>query len=160
MTTGKNDTNQKCDVEGLTTLPSAFGTKETMDRIDGEIRALGMRVFARIDHAALAAEAGLQLRPTELLIFGNPRAGTPLMQSNQTMGIELPLKMLVWQDTAGKTWFAWNNVGWLAQRHGVETESIVGMMAVALGDIAKKVTSIPCDVPATACPPEDAPTYC
>ena len=82
-------------MEGLTTLLSNFGPKETMDRLEAEIRAQGITVFARIDHAAGAAEARLTLRPTEVLIFGNPRAGTPRMQSIQTIGIDLPLKVLM-----------------------------------------------------------------
>jgi uncharacterized protein (DUF302 family) len=76
-------------MEGLTTILSNFGPKDTMDRLETEIRAQGITVFARIDHAAGAAEARLTLRPTEVLIFGNPRAGTPLMQSIQTIGIDL-----------------------------------------------------------------------
>src|SRR5262245_19445117 len=72
--------------DGLTTIPSSYGPKETMDRLEAEIKAKGMTVFARIDHAAGAAQAGLPLRPTEVLIFGNAKAGTPLMQSNQTIG--------------------------------------------------------------------------
>src|SRR6202023_1310250 len=90
-------------VEGLTSVASNFGPKETMDRLEGEIRAKGLNVFARIDHADGAAEAGLELRPTNLIIFGNARGGTPLMQASQTAGIDLPLKVLVWQDAAGKT---------------------------------------------------------
>src|ERR1700730_8429640 len=82
----------------LTTVPSDFGPKETMDRLEAEIKSVGMTVFARIDHAAGAASAGLPLRPTELLIFGNAKGGTPLMQADQAIGIDLPLKALVYQD--------------------------------------------------------------
>ena len=81
-----------------------------MDRLEAEIRNKGMKVFARIDHAAGAAGVGLTLRPTELIIFGNARAGTPLMQSAQTVGIDLPLKALVWQDAAVKTWIHITNL--------------------------------------------------
>ena len=88
-------------MEGLTSIRSRFGTKETMDRLEAAIRAQGMTVFARINHATGAAEAGLQLRPTELIMFGNARGGTPLMQSAQTVGIDLPLKALVWEDAPG-----------------------------------------------------------
>src|SRR6516164_546572 len=97
--------------DGLTTIPSSYGPKETMDRLEAEIKAKGMTVFARIDHAAGAAQAGLSLRPTEVLIFGNAKAGTPLMQSNQTIGIDLPLKALVWQDADGKVWLSYNEPG-------------------------------------------------
>src|SRR4029077_15735187 len=106
-------------VEGLTTVPSRFGRKETMDRLATEIQAREMKVFARIDHAAGAAEVGLTLRPTELIIFGNARGGTPFMQSVQTIGIDLPLKALGWEDAAGKAWISYNEPGWIAHRHGV-----------------------------------------
>jgi len=106
-------------IEGLTSIRSSFGPKETMDRLEAEIRAQRMTVFARIDHAAGAAEVGLTLRPTELIIFGNARGGTPLMQSVQTVGIELPLKVLVWEDAGGKTWLSYNEPKWIVQRHGV-----------------------------------------
>jgi uncharacterized protein (DUF302 family) len=89
--------------EGLTTVLSNSGSKETMDRLEAEVRAMGMTVFARVDHAAGAASVGLQLGATELLIFGNATAGTPLMQADQAIGIDLPLKALVYQDAAGKT---------------------------------------------------------
>jgi uncharacterized protein (DUF302 family) len=126
-------------MEGLTTLLSNFGPKDTMDRLETEIRAQGITVFARIDHAAGAAEARLTLRPTEVLIFGNPRAGTPLMQSIQTIGIDLPLKALVWQDVSGKTWLSYNEPSWLAKRHGAgpETDKAVGAMSAMLGTIVK-----------------------
>src|SRR5260370_2362061 len=99
----KMSTPNETHIEGLTTIASNFGPKETMDRLETEIRVKGMEVFARIDHAAGAAEVGLNLRPTELIIFGNARGGTPLMQSAQTIGIDLPLKALVKQDAAGNT---------------------------------------------------------
>src|SRR5258708_35857008 len=106
-------------MEGLTTIQSNFGPQETMDRLEAEIKARGMGVLARINHAALAAEAGLALRPTEVILFGNPRGGTPLMQANQAIGIDLPLKMLVWQDASGKTWLSYNEPDWLARRPGI-----------------------------------------
>ena len=98
-------------VEGLMTRPSSLGPKETMNRLEAAVKAKGMTVFARVDHAAGAAEVGLPLRPTELLIFGNAKGGTPLMQAIQTIGIDLPLKALVWQDGAEKTWLAYNDPG-------------------------------------------------
>src|SRR5438477_10703370 len=104
-------------MEGLTTIASRFDPKETMDRLESEVRARGMEMFARIDHAAGAAEVGLNLRPTELIIFGNARGGTPLIQSAQTIGIDLPLKTLVWQDAAGKPWLSYNEPSWISQRH-------------------------------------------
>jgi uncharacterized protein (DUF302 family) len=97
-----------------------------MDRLETEIRAHAMTVFARIDHAAGAAEAGLALRPTELIIFGNACGGTPLMQSVQRVGIDLPLKALVWQDAANRTRLSYNEPNWIAQPHGVaDAEPVV-----------------------------------
>ena len=105
-------------IEGLTTCASSHGPKETMDRLAAAVTARGVTVLARIDHAEAAAEVGLTLRPTELLIFGNAKAGTPLMQTAQTMGIDLPLKALVWEDEASQTWLAYDDPEWLAARHG------------------------------------------
>jgi len=130
-------------IEGMTSIPSNFGPKETMDRLEAGIRGRGMTVFARIDHAAGAAEVGLTLRPTELIIFGNARGGTPLMQSAQTVGIDLPLKALVWQDAAGKTWISYNEPRWIVQRHNVaNAESIVNKMADLLRAISTKATNL------------------
>lgn len=129
-------------MEGLTSIRSAFSPKETMDRLQAEIRAQGMTVFARIDHAAGAAEVGLTLRSTELIIFGNARGGTPLMQSAQTVGIDLPLKILVWEDTAGKTWISYNEPSWIAQRHSVaDAEPVVSKMAAGLSAMSRAVTN-------------------
>jgi uncharacterized protein (DUF302 family) len=125
-------------MEGLTTIESRFGPKETMDRLETEIRAKGMTVFARIDHAAAAAEVGLELAPTELIIFGNARGGTPLMQAVQTVGIDLPLKVLVWQDATNKTWLSYNEPGWIAQRHNIaNAERVVNSMGTALSAMAR-----------------------
>jgi len=112
-----------------------------MDRLQAEISAKGMKVFARIDHAAGAAEAGLELRPTELIIFGNARGGTPLMRSAQTVGIDLPLKALVWEDAAGTTWLSYNEPSWIAHRHGVaNAEPVVSKMRGALSAMARRIT--------------------
>ena len=128
--------------EGLTTLLSSYGPRETAERLDAEIRAEGMQVFARIDHAAGAAESGLELGPTELFIFGNARAGTPLMQANQAVGIDLPLKALVWQDASGKTWLSYNEPWWTAKRHAVsaKTIQIIEAMAGKLSSMAIAAT--------------------
>jgi uncharacterized protein (DUF302 family) len=129
--------------EGLITLASNFGPKDTMDRLATEIAGRGMTVFARIDHAAGAAQAGLPLRPTELLIFGNAKGGTPLMQSDQSVGIDLPLKALVWEDAAGKTWLAYNDAGWIAKkRHGlgVNADRTIDGLTATLSAVARKAT--------------------
>jgi uncharacterized protein (DUF302 family) len=129
-------------MEGLTSIRSRFGTKETMDRLEAAIRAQGMTVFARINHATGAAEAGLQLRPTELIMFGNARGGTPLMQSAQTVGIDLPLKALVWEDASGTTWLSYNEPGWIAQRHNIpNAEPVVSKMTAGLSAILRAVTN-------------------
>ena len=129
-------------VEGLTTVPSHFAPKETMDRVETEIGERGMNVFARIDHAAGAAEVGLTLRPTELIIFGNARGGTPFMQSVQTVGIDLPLRVLVWEDAAGTAWISYNEPSWIARRHGVRNaEQVVSKMGAALSAIARKAAN-------------------
>jgi uncharacterized protein (DUF302 family) len=129
--------------QGLTTIPSSYGPKDTMDRLEAEVKAKGMTVFARIDHTAGATGVGLSLRPTEVLIFGNAKAGTPLMQSVQTIGLDLPLKALVWQDASGNTWLSYNDPAWLANRHGLsgETQAAVSAMTGALDAVAKAATT-------------------
>ena len=116
-----------------------------MDRLEAEIRAKGMTVFARIDHAAGAVAVGLPLRPTELIIFGNAKAGTPLMQADQAVGIDLPLKALVYEDAAGKVWLAANDPRWIARRHGLGA-TLAGAaeaMAAALDALAKAAAASP-----------------
>jgi uncharacterized protein (DUF302 family) len=128
-------------MEGLLSIRSRFGPKETMDRLEAQVRAQGIKVFARIDHATGAAEAGLELRPTQLIIFGNARGGTPLMQSVQTVGIDLPLKALVWEDASGTTWLSYNEPSWIAHRHGVtNVEPVVSKMSAALSAMSRKAT--------------------
>ena len=129
--------------DGLMTIRSSYGPTDTINRLETEVKAKGMTVFARVDHAAGAAAVGLQLRPTVLLIFGNAKAGTPLMQSMQTIGIDLPLKVLVWEDASGITWLSYNDPTWLAQRHGLghELEAPVSAMAAALSAVTKVATS-------------------
>ena len=128
--------------EGLITIRSGYGPQETVSRFEAEIRARGMTVFAHIDHAAGAGAAGLSLRPTDLLIFGNAKAGTPLMQQVQTIGIDLPLKALVWQDASGTTWVSYNDPAWAAHRHGLDEVAnvTVNAMSQALHAIASKAT--------------------
>jgi uncharacterized protein (DUF302 family) len=133
--------NSSGNIQGLTSVQSSFGPKATMDRVEAQIQARGLNVFARIDHAAGAADVGLPLAPTDLIIFGNARGGTPLMQSVQTVGIDLPLKILVWQDAANNTWFSYNEPGWIAQRHGVAgVESTIDKMADLLAAIAREAS--------------------
>ena len=128
-------------VQGLTTIKSSHAPRETMNRLETAVTAKGLTVFARIDHAEGASAVGLSLRPTEVLIFGNAKGGTPLMQAVQTIGIDLPLKALVWQDAAGDTWLSWNDPAWLAARHGVSgAEAVAGKLTAVLEDVAKIAT--------------------
>lgn len=126
--------------DGLKTVESHFGPKETLDRLEADVKAKGLTVFARIDHAAGATAVGLSLLPTAVLIFGNAKGGTPLMQSNQLIGIELPLKVLVWQDTSGKTWLSYVDPADLAKRYGLpaETSTAVSNLAGALRALTGK----------------------
>jgi uncharacterized protein (DUF302 family) len=128
--------------EGLITVPSRFGPQETMAKLEAEVKAKGLTVFAHVDHAAGAAAVGLSLPPTDLLIFGNAKGGTPLMQAAQTVGIDLPLKVLVWQDASGKTFVSYNDPGWIAKRHGVggEAEATVKALSGALAAITAAAT--------------------
>ena len=132
-------------VQGLTTIKSSHSAKETMNRLETAVTAKGLTVFARIDHAAGAATAGLALRPTEVLVFGNAKGGTPLMEAVQTVGIDLPLKALVWQDEAGTTWLSYNDPAYLAHRHGLGDSAAapVNAMSGALRAIAAKATTAP-----------------
>ncbi len=128
---------------GLTMLPSAHGAKETMDRLEAEVKSKGLAVFARIDHAAGAREAGLTLRPTEVLIFGNAMGGTPLMQALQTAAIDLPLKALVLEDANGRVWLSYNEPAWIAQRHGdaASVADVTARLAGVLAALAKRATA-------------------
>jgi uncharacterized protein (DUF302 family) len=121
---------------GLTTISSAFSVRDTIDRLERIATSKGLRVFARIDHAAGAAEVGMTLRPTELILFGNPRGGTPLMLDQQTAGIDLPIKALAWEDADGHVWLSYNEAAWLAQRHHLGEQSRQAVEAIAAGQVA------------------------
>jgi uncharacterized protein (DUF302 family) len=127
----------------LITLHSSVGPKETMSRLEAEVRARGMTIFGHIDHAAGAATAGLSLRPTDLLIFGTAKSGTPLMQLVNTIGIDLPLKALVWQDEAGDTFLSYNDPAYVVLRHGIgeAAKPVIDSMSAALEDLAEKATT-------------------
>jgi uncharacterized protein (DUF302 family) len=105
--------------DGLIAVTSPRSARDTMNRLEELVQQRGLKVFARIDHAAGAAKIGKALRPTEVLIFGNPQGGTPFMECAQSLGIDLPLKALVWEDAAGDVWVGYNDPLFLAQRHGV-----------------------------------------
>jgi uncharacterized protein (DUF302 family) len=128
--------------DGLITVQSAHSVNEAVDRVEAIAKSKGLTVFARVDHAAGAKEVGLPLAPTLLLIFGNARGGTPLMQAKQQVGIDLPLKVLAWQDDAGKTWLTYNDPYWIAQRHGLghEVDQTLKALSAALAAISKEAT--------------------
>jgi uncharacterized protein (DUF302 family) len=129
--------------EGLISQKSQFEPKQTMERLESAVTRRGLTVFARVDHAAGAAQVDQSLRPTYLLIFGSPKGGTPLMQASQTAGIDLPLKALVWQDGDGGTWLSYNDPAWIAGRHGAGPEAKVAVdgMSKLLQAIAGEVTT-------------------
>jgi uncharacterized protein (DUF302 family) len=124
--------------DGLITVKSPHSPKDTMDRLEALLKQKGMTIFARIDHAANAAKVGKILRATELLIFGNPQGGTPFMECSQTVGIDLPLKALVWEDASGQVWLGYNDPAFLAQRHGVSQCPVVENMKKALAGFAQE----------------------
>jgi uncharacterized protein (DUF302 family) len=121
--------------EGLIAVKSAYNAKDTMMRVEDTVKQRGLTVFARIDHAAGAAKIGKTLRPTELIIFGNPQGGTPLMECAQSAGIDLPLKALVWEDSAGQVWVGYNDPAYLAKRHEAAQCPVVENLSKALGGI-------------------------
>lgn len=126
---------------GLIIKPSEFSPKVTLDRLESVLKKKGIRVFARVSHKANAEGVGLKLRPTELLIFGNPKLGTHFFTSNQTAGIDLPMKALTWKDAKGKVWLAYNDPKYIAKRHGISNRAeIVKKMTGALNKLTNKAT--------------------
>jgi uncharacterized protein (DUF302 family) len=125
--------------EGLITIASQFDFHATIEKLDKGITSNGMTLLARIDHAQGAELAGLALRPTVVMMFGNAKAGTPLMQASRAIGIDLPLKILVWEDDGGKTQMTTNDVEWLAKRHAVSQGlfPIVQKMKHALDEVLR-----------------------
>ncbi len=127
----------------LVNVPSQFDPAATASRIEAEIKKRGMAVFARIDHAAAAKSVGLELRPTEVMLFGNPKVGTLLMQDVQTIGIDLPLKFLVWEDERKQTGISYDDTSSMAERHGAtdrsaQTVSAMQAMLANLADAASR----------------------
>jgi uncharacterized protein (DUF302 family) len=109
---------------GLINLPSKHSVDETLQKLESLLQEKNIMIFARVDHSGEAAKVGMEMRPTKLLIFGNPKGGTPLMQATPTIGIDLPLKALVWQDAYGKVWLTYNDPAYLQKRHNVPAELI------------------------------------
>jgi uncharacterized protein (DUF302 family) len=126
--------------DGLLAVKSAYPPKATLDRFEAAAKERGLTIFARIDHAAGAQRIGKTLRPTELLIFGNPQGGTPLMECAQSAGIDLPLKALAWEDAQGQSWLGYNDPAWLAVRHGAGSCPVVESLRKALSSLADAST--------------------
>ena len=118
------------DENGIITHRSPRSVAETLKRLEAMVLARGLAILARIDHSGDAAKAGLQMPPTELLIFGNPKAGTPLMIVSPTLAIDLPLKALVWEDGEGKVWVSYNSPDYLKQRHNIPHTLLLNISAV------------------------------
>jgi uncharacterized protein (DUF302 family) len=126
----------------LVTLPSAHSAPETVDRLKSLLAERNIRVFADIDHTAGAKAVGLSLRPTRVIIFGKPAAGTPLMQSRQTIGLDLPLRVLIWQDEAGKVWLTYHRPESLARSHNViDRDEAVNGLSNNLANLAREATA-------------------
>jgi uncharacterized protein (DUF302 family) len=123
--------------DGLTTARSPYSERETMDRFEKAARNAGMNIFARIDHAAGAKKVGQALRPTEVLIFGNPKGGTPFIECSQTVGIDLPMKALVWTDESDQVWIGYNDPAWIGRRHGVESCPAITKLSQVLAKIVE-----------------------
>ena len=127
--------------DGLISLKSSYTAKETMDRLEGIVKQRGLNVFARIDHAAGAAKIGKTLRSTEVLIFGSPQGGTPFMECAQSVGIDLPLKALVWEDSSAQVWLGYNDPEYLARRHNVPTCPAAAGLSKTLASIGEAVVA-------------------
>lgn len=126
---------------GLMSIKSPYDVKKTADRFENALNAKGMTVFIRINHAEGARKVGKNLRPTELIIFGNPKVGTPLMQCGQSMAIDLPQKALIWQDQAGQVWLTYNDPSYLANRHNLSgCDEVIKTIEKALGNFAHAAT--------------------
>ncbi len=129
-------------MEPLIKLESAYGVAQTITRLENMLEEKGMTIFARINHAEGAKKADMELRNTELLIFGNPKVGTPLMQCDQMIGIELPQKALAWEDEAGKTWLAYNNPEHMTKTYQLdECKKVIQNVTKALGNFTKYATT-------------------
>ncbi|PHQ25059.1 hypothetical protein CLH62_11950 [Marinobacter guineae] len=127
--------------DGLVTVKSSHDVKATADKLESVLKEKGMTVMARVNHQQGAEKAGLELRPTEVMIFGNPKVGTPLMQCAQSVAIDLPQKALIWEDENGDTWLGYNDPDYLKSRHGIEgCDPVLEKVSGALAGFAKAAT--------------------
>ncbi|MEJ2670126.1 MAG: DUF302 domain-containing protein [Gammaproteobacteria bacterium] len=123
--------------DGLVATQSPMPVKATADKLEAIAKQRGLTIFGRIDHSAGAAKVGQSLRPTEVLIFGNPKAGTPFMECAQTVGIDLPLKALIWEDAESRVWIGYNDPKYLAMRHEAKACSVVENIQKALSSLVE-----------------------
>ena len=141
-TSGTPTSSGPANVDGLITVESNYSVQETMDRLETALEENDLIIVARIDHAANAANAGMELRPTQLIIFGNPQLGTQLMQSNQTVAIDLPQKFLAWEDAGGTVYVSYNDPAYLADRHGITgDDEVIQQISQALAMLAEIATA-------------------
>ncbi|HET9367874.1 MAG TPA: DUF302 domain-containing protein [Candidatus Udaeobacter sp.] len=116
--------------KGLIDIPSNHSVDETVTRLEGILQAKGITLFALVDHSGEAAKVGMKMRPTKLLIFGNPRAGTPVMLAAPSSAIDLPLKILVWEDDQGKVWITYNSPSYLQERHNLRSQLLPNIAVI------------------------------
>ena len=124
---------------GMQHLSSPYSVPETLRRVESLLQEKGLAIFCRVDHSGEAEKAGLKMHPTQLILFGSPKAGTPVMVASPTIAIDLPLKALVWEDAGGKVWVSYNSPEYLQQRHNVPSELVKNISAAgALLELAVK----------------------
>ena len=122
--------------QGLVVKKSSHAVTATLDKLEGIVKSKGFTVFARIDHAAGASKVGQAMRPTEVLLFGNPKIGTALILSRQSVGLDLPIRVAAWEDDSGQVWIGYNAPDWLASRHGItDRDKVIKKMSGALGKL-------------------------
>ena len=122
--------------QGLVVKKSSHSVTATLDKLEGIVKSKGFTVFARIDHAAGASKVGQAMRPTEVLLFGNPKIGTALILSRQSVGLDLPIRVAAWEDDSGQVWIGYNAPDWLANRHGItDRDKVIKKMSGALGKL-------------------------
>jgi len=141
--TGSNSTAPM--IIGLISVKSAHSASKTLDKLEAILKKKGMKIFSRINHAKAAKGVGVTLRPTELLIFGNPKIGSALMNCKQTAAIDLPQKALAWEDEKGQVWLSYNDPSYIASRHGIALkdsacEKVINKVKKALGNFSKAAT--------------------
>lgn len=131
-----------CTDDGMVDVKSSFGVEETSDRLEEVLKDKGMTIFDRVMHSEAAKDVGVELRETELIIFGNPKAGSPLIKCQQSVAIDLPQKALVWEDSEGVTWISYNNPGYLEKRHSISNcDDVLSNIEEALAAIVNEAAS-------------------